>query len=270
MRLFEIERLTKNDYSGGKSELDGIYAKRKTMPLPGGSGFVYAIEGSKDSYTIYILDTQKMPNIPPRRNWEYQNEYLRRVADAKKSGKKGTVIAKLSLYEYPGFPMPAVRVGAITVDEDYRGRGLAMSLYGIVLTVQKKVLIAGDSQTPGGRQNWYNLASIPGCEVKGFVSIKDRGLKTEPLPKQTWARQETEKNNKTAEKNIDAVMNAGGEYLGKGMKYGSLKQVFAFQVMGVGAELGNAVKNSVIKLYSSGYNSDFDTGLYDQWTGAKA
>ena len=159
------------------------------------------------------------------------------------------------------------------MDEDYRGRGLAMALYGIVLVVQKKVLVAGDSQTPGGRKNWLNLASIPGCEVKGFLTVSDKALRTRAVPKSgkggsQFKQWDAESDNRMAETYMDHIMKLGGEYIGPYKDYGSAFHAFAFPVTGVGSQLANAIKIPNVTLYNNGYGQAFDTGLYAQWTGA--
>ncbi len=240
----EIQRLHKYDYEGGKEELYGIKKpdKKAAKPLPGGSGFEYAI--TKNSYsgmtTIVIID----PNAP-----------------AKDTGSE--IVAKLSLYNYKEQPFKnAVKVSSITVDEDYRGKGLAKALYGIVLTIMKKTLVAGGEQTPGGRRNWMSLASIPGVEVKGFVQIDTDDVEFNP---NDWPDSPAyQQAKKQREKEVDAVhdnlMRMGGQFLGKS-RYA---EYWAFDVLPGKDELKQAVKTPMNTLYDQG---DAATGMFAVWTG---
>ncbi|MEY3672159.1 MAG: hypothetical protein RI904_1816, partial [Pseudomonadota bacterium] len=55
----EIERLSKGQYTGGKDELNQYSSpgEKKLRPLPGGSGFQYAvIDPSGDYPSVLIVD----------------------------------------------------------------------------------------------------------------------------------------------------------------------------------------------------------------------
>jgi GNAT superfamily N-acetyltransferase len=229
--MTEIERLRARDYQGGKDEIEYVAKRRAGLtPLPGGSGLLYNVQGDKYFPMIVIWD----PNGP----------------DARPS--KPQPIGKLSLEraEYR-IPIPgALQVGSITVDEDYRGRGIAKSLYGIVLSVMRRPLIAGGSQTPGGRQNWVSLAQIPGVEVRGFVSIGDNDID----------------NNIRGKNIIDTLMGRlGAEYIGETKNN---QHVFAFDVQpGRSEQEMEAVVNTILsRVYNE--HPDVTSGLYAVWTGA--
>lgn len=231
----EIQRLHKYDYEGGKEELYGIKKpdKKAAKPLPGGSGFEYAI--TKNSYsgmtTIVIID----PDAP-----------------AKDTGSE--IVAKLSLYDYKEQPFKnAVKVSSITVDEDYRGKGLAKALYGIVLTIMKKTLVAGGEQTPGGRKNWLSLASIPGVEVKGFVQVPKEEV-TYRKPGDFYGYGDA-----AVSRAHDNLMKMGGQYLGKS----KWSEYWAFDVLPGKDELKQAVKTPMNTLYDQG---DAATGMFAVWT----
>lgn len=229
--LPEIERLKARDYEGGKDEIEYVAKRRAGLtPLPGGSGLLYNVQGDKYFPMIVIWD----PDGPDARPGRPQP------------------IGKLSLEraEYR-IPIPgALKVGSITVDEDYRGRGIARSLYGIVLSVMRRPLIAGDSQTPGGRQNWVSLAQIPGVEVRGFVSIGDNDID----------------DNIRGKNIIDTLMGRlGAEYIGETTNN---QHVFAFDVQpGRSEQEMEAVVNTILsRLYNE--HPDVRSGLYATWTGA--
>jgi len=135
---------------------------------------------------------------------------------------------------------------------------LAKALYGIVLTILKRPLLAGTSQTPGGRRNWVSLASIPGVEMKGWVSLDETEL---DASKRGWGRTSPAK----VEKNIDIIMGQlGGDHIGAGP---SGDKYFAFDVRpnATGTELEAAVKTKLSQVYGSNYNTD--AGLYAVWAG---
>ena len=275
-----IARLTKGDYTGGKDSLYDKSTGKVIKKLPGGSGYTYSIVQSvgrrgDEGVEVKIFDPNSPEATePPRKQpYEFDSEYrarLKQWQQMKASGKNpGQLIAKLSLNSpWGGFPLKgALQVGTITVDEDYRGRGLAKALYGIVLTIMKRPLVAGDSQTPGGRQNWVSLSQIPGVEMKGFMSF-DSGF-FDPdygeLDGDSYAKQA----NKRIGKTIDVIMgNLGGQYIGQVGRTGD--HYFAFDVRPntTGKELESFVKQNLAKVYGTDWGSDVqESGLYAVWTG---
>jgi hypothetical protein len=171
------------------------------------------------------------------------------------------LIGKLSVSNSNSFPIKrAVQVDTITVDEDYRGGGIAKALYGIVLTIMKRPLLAGSSQTPGGRKNWVSLASIPGVEMKGYVSIDE-----DDITPTTQRSRFSVTTPSMADKNIDVIMGQlGGQYIGRGRNE---THYFAFDVKPTtsGKELEAYVKQNLARVYNENYNTV--TGLYAVWTG---
>jgi GNAT superfamily N-acetyltransferase len=224
----EIEAIPSSQYSGGKEALgDYNNINASTLhPLPGGSGFSYAINQGGYMTSVFIVD----PN---------------------KSSTDAIAVLELERADLPikGNPLT---VETITVDEDYRGRGLAKALYGIVLSIMKRPLIAGHSQTPGGRRNWLSLASIPGVEVKGVIQIDNRSL-------DVHKRYDGKTSEKYVDKTIHQIMQLGGQFIGKD-KYSSY---WAFDVVAGKGQLQPAVKNKLSRLY--GY--DVTNTLIATWTG---
>ena len=223
--LSEIYRIPKSNFEGGKSYLSvyGISRNDKQKPLPGGSKFTYFVNASSDETNVFLVD----PTV-------------------RKNGSKGLIIGKLSLEQpIPSFPLAnTLQVGIITLREQYRGQGLAMALYGIVLTVLHKNMLAGESQTPDGRKQWLKLASIPGCEVVGYAKFPDEML------------------NNT--ESLDIVAELGGDYLGES-EYGRY-QYFAFPLALGEKELLNALSTNRVEPYiplrSTGA---IETGLLARW-----
>lgn len=258
----EIERLRTGDYEGGKKYLYAPAAK-KLMPLPGGSGLLYHVGGSGYSPMVTIWDPEGTAEASPpaRSSYEMNSEYRARVKkwqdQQARGSKQPQLIGKLTLEAVDGFPLKgAVQVGTITVDEDYRGRSIAKSLYGIVLTIMQRPLLAGSSQTPGGRRNWLSISQIPGVEVQGWLRIDNDRLDPALID--------------DAEKNIDTLMGRiGAQHLGQSRRgfYGGY-QFFSFDVQPgrTGKELESVVKTQLNRLYNESYR--VTTGLLATWTGA--
>jgi hypothetical protein len=282
-KLDEIGRLSKSSFEGGKDYLGLGYTKEKIIrKLPGGSGLLYSITKKGGGYIVKLWDKSgkgeyKEPPINPERpsyytsrEWASRLEYLKQRNARRKEefdNAPGKLIAQLTLDHAGSFPLKgAVQVGTITVDEDYRGGGLAKALYGIVLTIMKLPLVAGSSQTPGGRKNWMSLSQIPGVEMKGYFSVYPNDLEFIHPDAVNNARDRRWVDNKNAqaEKKIDIIMGQlGGQYIG-GDRY---HHYFAFDVQPdtTKQELKAYVDTRLNKVYSSNYDSD--TGLYAVWTG---
>jgi GNAT superfamily N-acetyltransferase len=139
MKIMEIARLPKSDAGdfGDKGTITSPTHPVKKKPLPGGSGFTYAVNktGTGD-LEIMIFDGD-------------------------------TLAAELDLFDTQDVT-GAWRVETVVVDPDYRGRGLGKALYGIALSILKLTIEAGDTQTRNGQQMWLMLNSIPGVEVQGY------------------------------------------------------------------------------------------------------
>lgn len=270
--LAEIERLSKDEYEGGKSSLYDKQSGKQVKKLPGGSGLLYSTnEGLYGGIDIklwdptgkdYIAARQNSKPRPERQRGESKRNYEYRLWDWQRDQRDlnapGQLVGKLSVSYVRGFPLKnAVQVDTITVDEDYRGIGLAKALYGIVLTILKRPLVSGSSQTPGGRRNWVSLASIPGVQMKGYIELEDDALDTDPrISNPRYAKQ--------AEKNIDTIMGKlGGQYIGS--RFDSDFFAFDVQPNTTGKELEGYVNTNLSKVYG-GYEVN-NTGLYAIWTG---
>jgi hypothetical protein len=264
-----IERLKKDDFLGGKSYLHEPEVK-KLLPLPGGSGLVYNIRGSKYFPVISIWDPSpaQASNPPKQERWESNFMYSARLTKWKKQQKQykelgknpPQLIGKLSLDAVSNFPLKgALRVGTITVDEDYRGLNIGKSLYGIALSILKKPMLAGSSQTPGGRMNWISLSRIPGVEVYGWLRVDDSLLNPNAYTTKTGSNK--------ANKNIDTIMGElGASYIGKDP---NKRHYFSFDVQPnkTEKELEAVVKTYLSKVYGKDSLYDIETGLYAIWTG---
>lgn len=282
LQLDEIERLSPSGFSGGKEYLDSYGREKSVRELPGGSGLLYSITKDSDDFIIKMWDPAGKGEFQPapigprpsyytRPQWASRIEYMQQ-RDARRKAEfgrsPGKLIGQLTVDSVDhSFPIPgAVQVGTITVDEDYRGAGIAKALYGIVLTIMKRPLLAGSSQTPGGRKNWMSLSQVPGVQLKGYMEIDDSDLHTYDTSKvnrsddKRWMASQ----NKAAENRIDIIMGKlGGEHIGQN-KSGT--HYFAFDVKPntTKQELEAHVNTNLSKVYG-GYDSS--GGLYAVWTG---
>lgn len=278
--LAEIERLPPGGFEGGKEHLDLEYDAGKIIKkLPGGSGLLYSIQPDGGDFKIRLWDPankgqfQTLPE-PVKYDWISNREQKQRLErwkqrnaemQAKFARSPGKLIGELQVSKPYNFPLKnALQVGVITVDEDYRGMGLAKALYGIVLTIMKRPLVAGSSQTPGGRRNWLSLSQIPGVQMKGYFGIDELDLRTVDVNKAySWEKRSVTQQNKQAEKTIDTIMGQlGGQYIGKS----DHEVFFAFDVQPTttGKELEAYVDSRLTKVYG---RYDSSSGLYAVWTG---
>jgi GNAT superfamily N-acetyltransferase len=264
--LDEIERLSPSGFSGGKQYLDSYGREKSVRKLPGGSGLLYSItKDGSDSFIIKMWDQANKGDFQPspvntvrppyytRREWASRIEYIKKRDERRKAeydSAPGKLIGQLTVNGVDrSFPLKgAVQVGTITVDEDYRGGGIAKALYGVVLTIMKRPLVAGSSQTPGGRKNWISLSQIPGVQMKGYFRIDDQDF-----------------DYSSSGKKIDIIMGKlGGEHIGQNK---SGRHYFAFDVKPntTKQELQAYVDTNLSKVYSGEYSSG--GGLYAVWTG---
>jgi GNAT superfamily N-acetyltransferase len=137
MRFYEIARIPQGDF-GDKGTLAPLATRPKTKPLPGGSGYTYAVNKKDPEFMeIMIFDGD-------------------------------TLAAELDLGATLD-PLKTWQVETVATDPDYRGQGLGKALYGIALNILKLTLEAGDTQTKHGQAMWLMLNSIPGVEVLGYT-----------------------------------------------------------------------------------------------------
>jgi GNAT superfamily N-acetyltransferase len=139
MRFFEIARIPQGDFGDADTLTAPKYDIDK-KPLPGGAGFTYAVgQPSAEDLEIMIFDGD-------------------------------TLAAELDLFDTRDVT-GAWRVDTVTVNPDYRSRGLGKALYGIALSILRLTVEAGDTQTKHGQRMWLMLNSIPGVEVVGYNMV---------------------------------------------------------------------------------------------------
>lgn len=84
------------------------------------------------------------------------------------------IVGMLVLKPVKGFPLKrAYSVEFVTVDESQRGMSIGKSLYGIALSILKFAVVAGESQTVGGRRNWISLSKVPGVKIMGWGWVEE-------------------------------------------------------------------------------------------------
>jgi len=148
MKIMEIARIPQGDF-GDKDTLIPSKTPVKQKPLPGGSGYTYAVnKKDPESMEIMIFDDSQL-------------------------------IAELDLF-YTRDVTKSWRVETIAADPDYRGQGLGKALYGIALSILKLTLEAGDTQTKHGQRMWLMLSSIPGVEVQGYNMVPTDQYRAQP------------------------------------------------------------------------------------------
>jgi ribosomal protein S18 acetylase RimI-like enzyme len=255
MRIAEIMRLRKSDYEGGKQALDSDESTRKQFePLPGQSGLLYSVSSGRYTLVITLWDPDaKHPPAPRREQFSTVSTYQYYKIRWEKLTKLPVKVGKLELNKIDhSFPLKgAVQVDTITVDEDYRGAGIAKALYGVALSILRLPLIAGNEQTPGGMRIWVSLNNIPGVELAGYVVIDEVAIDDAPeLPDILFKK-------------------LGAQYIGQA----GVKHFFAFPVRPSisGKELEATVKNKLAQVYHRDYSSQYgpsvSTGLFARWVG---
>jgi GNAT superfamily N-acetyltransferase len=227
MRLYEITAWDQYDFTGGKESLNSeanhlkqILKARKLVP----NTIFQLPERLKYSEKIYY-------SILP-----YNGATLYLTI--------GKNLIGYITHGYPVlFPTPAVKVGAITVDEDWRGMGLGQLLYQLLFYHYKAPLLADDTHTPSGKRMWAELSKAPNVQVMGYVRLPDRDINAER--KLQYDDGIMRVYSPISDPLINKWMKLGGEYLGKD----SLKNHYlGFPVKRWGNEL-KALMGKTIKLY---------------------
>lgn len=274
----EIYKLKSTEFRGGKKSLTNLAPGEAANPLPWNPKLVYSIVNhSSIHFSIKIWDPSNKGEFVPyskepvrsrygsdddfkwhRDKWKV---YTDRARDEFEKSP-GKLVGQLEIDVARRFPIPnAVKVSAITVDEDYRRLGVAKSMYRVVLEILNRVLVAGDSQTAGGRRNWVSLSQMPNVNLKGYFSLKGSDISAiDTTGLSDLKLQAAREHNKIVEKNIDTIMGKlGGQYLGNfnGDEY------FAFDVE---PTVTNRELKAYIKTHLSTVYGPENTGLYASWT----
>lgn len=252
MLINEIEKIgairTHSDSFGYKEERFKEWLKRST-PLPGSSGFRYVIENSGGGDRLVIILDPKAQMQRRYDSWDRMHY------------ERYPTVGELSLGKRKWPIENAYEVDMIQVHPNYQRMGIAKALYGIALSIMKVTLLAGSSQSPGGRRNWVSLSNIPGVEILGYVEIDDQDFDQYNL------------SDNSLTKLIDEIMHVGAVYVGEYTAYRSTRHVFALPVAAdtssAKPELMNIIKKSKFKIYGDmrGALSNVGSGLMAKWTG---
>jgi pyrimidine deaminase RibD-like protein len=151
--VLEIQRIPVGDF-GDADTLISTGIPKNVKPLPGGSGYKYAINDKGSLKEIMIFDGKKL-------------------------------VAELDL-KPTNDPINSWQVATVATQPDYRGKGLGQSLYGIALSILKLTLRAGKTQTKHGREMWLKLNNIPGVEVQGITATPKSQFKNNPNNQILW------------------------------------------------------------------------------------
>ena len=219
MRIAEISNLSPGIWRGGKADL-GMHRReaiKHAKPLPGVQGI---------NYVVSPHETRFIAIDPARKPSRYSDMYEN--------------VGELYLKSPPGLWIePAYRVDTITVDEDYRNRGIASGLYMAALRDLQVPILAGDSQSSGGRRNWARLYNTPGVTVLGYGKLEDDVFE--------------DLDDSALDKLITAIMESGGNFIGEVTQWSTLYHVFTFDVrVDPKKTLQNAVHRSKIETYGRG------------------
>ena len=145
-QLVEIHRLKAEEFPAGRAWLDdNSYSydskKLKWHPYPG-SQTEWAIATNKGAPDVLLAHERK-------------------------------VIGHLQLTELKkiSWPERAYDILTVTVDEKYKGKGLAPVMYYIALTKLGPLLL-GSQHTPGGAKLALSISKVPGIKVRGFLILR--------------------------------------------------------------------------------------------------
>lgn len=256
--ISEIQNIPQSGYTGGEGALNLSPLKDikgKFYPLPGYVGYQYNLVQSKKSITLIVFDKNAYiePEAKPPNSIKKDFPFLYRISKRRYDNyliqkKKGLQVGKIDLV-ITNFPVKnSYMVTTITVNENYRGIGLAKAMYSTILN-SGVTIISGSQQTPGGQRNWLNLNTIPGVEVKGYVVI-DRSV----------TDYKTHYNKQMVSKFYDDIMALGGQFIGKNKSF----EYWAFDVVAGESKLEAYIKNRLSKLYSTKNENymDYKTGLF--------
>lgn len=156
MKLHEIKSIPDSDFPGDKDEaivhdIDDLKElESKAKKLPGGSNFTWAFDKENNQIAIYIFDPDIKPEVKIHEN--DPNVIGSLILER---GRLGWTVSQVSVFE------------------EYRGKQIGLSLYGLALDTLKLTLISDIHQTQSGKKMWRSIASIPGTKVTAVFSANE-------------------------------------------------------------------------------------------------
>jgi GNAT superfamily N-acetyltransferase len=207
--------------------------------VPGDNPFFHSIQPLYRTSSLSLIAVKNSDEAPHYNQWEAPFQWK--------------IVGALNAYNMGidnYYQKVIYGVGAIGVNPEFRGQGIAQHLYdGFMLPNPSGldgILMAGDSQSPGGRAMWANLKSRSDIEVTGWVKIrKNEGLVL----------------NYSDNQMAKFFSKVGGTYLGETEHSWFFE--FPVEKLPNKRELEIAVKGSGVKVYGGGSS----TGLIARYVG---
>ena len=242
MKINEIEKIRSYNPSG---DLVLYHHKYKNLDadqwrkVPGDNPFFHSIQRLGISMSLSLIAVKNSDETPRPNSREVPFQW--KIV--------GTLDAsKMVIDNY--YQKSMYGVGAIGVDPEFRGQGIAQHLYdGFMLPNPRGldgILMAGDSQSPGGRAMWVNLKSRSDIEVTGWVKIRKNNIFGSNYSDNQMAK---------------FFSKVGGTYLGE-TKHSWFFE-FPVEKLPNKRELEIAIKGSGVKVYGGGSS----TGLIARYVG---
>ena len=105
------------------------------------------------------------------------------------------------------FPLPnSYQVTLTSLDTQYRGQGLAQTLYGVGMKLLGMTIVSDVEHTPEARRMWVRLHQIPGVEISGYAEVSPRSWAKRDNPDEIYDYDDLDI--------IRAVRRAGGQEIG--------------------------------------------------------
>lgn len=153
MKIKEIQRTP----SEGPPTSAGIARPiQRRMPngvkrIPGAPNLGYLFTGGKDQVVTVFTGAN----------------YLLSLYDLKRSAEIGWLAMRSTSFPFP----KSMQVANVKIHDEYRGRGMGQSLYGVAIKILGITIVADETQTPEARRLWANLHSVHGVSVRGWISF---------------------------------------------------------------------------------------------------
>jgi len=167
-------------------------------------------------------------------------------------------VGYLRLKKMNHFPLPnAYQVTLTSLDPQYRGQGLAQTLYGIGMKLLGMTIVSDAEQTPESRRMWIRLHQIPGVEISGYTDVSSKSWAKRDNPDEIYDYDDLDI--------IRAVLRVGGREIG-GDQHSTY---LAFPVTG-NADRGELKSlHKKLAIYSALHPDEGGTlnGLFARWVG---